>query len=555
MKLAVAALLVVSACGSKKAEPKPAPAADAAPAKPVDPGPSAAALAIADARSTQCVVNRIGSGMNFPITLLAHVSPAPIPEALSIAVARMTPAHEGPRPQEGLAVMLATRGELRVARALAADMLDKPPALRVLLGEAVTDDELTIAQIPALVIAKQQRRAELVLAPELARPDGEVDGMRLGEALGALGKTGELRDRIARATPKLAAALAVGWLHGVVLTDAAIDDAAAAVIAALTGLPPGDAAVGLLVMIVLPEANARGHRPALLDVRAAVVKLGPATFESLTMLHQIQLIAGSDDAELETIEAAMHERDRLHAQVRRTIYRSPPDRALAALASSPPKQHVELSQDLWLRHALAGMDPALEPRVAEAVCGPCLIDRAPGASIRVTDQTQVPSKEALAAAVPCVETLTDGEPRALVLELTPTGQAATAIAIAGAALDAGFDEVLLAGLDGSACRLRRGPASSHDQVQLSVLLEADTTWFVHSLINEQQQIGRDDLAVVKGVVDQLGAASYFADRKDAELAAAPGVPADALLAMRPLCERFPQLRLVPPDALTTTPTL
>jgi len=167
-----------------------------------------------------------------------------------------------------------------------------------------------------------------------------------------------------------------------------------------------------------------------------------------------------------------------------------------------------------------------------------------------------PIKQALEAA---------GDPSAQSVSLgvlvAPTAPGDALMAAVRAGFEAGISEVIIMDrvihdAKDAVCAVVAGAPAAPEAVKISVIVEAAQIWVGLSRINDFRKIEPIDGAALAEVIEEHGTSSYFADRKDAEIAVASGVSARTLLpVLAPLCKRFPALRPLSRDELSAKPML
>jgi hypothetical protein len=403
--------------------------------------------------------------------------------------------------------------------------------------------------------------------PERAQgPDesSQVDAFR------ALRRLDRLRQRAGDAAAPVSA------LVEALATQQPVDDAVAAVVDALHG-DVADA-TSAVVLEIVDRADTVGGGPGLAPLRRRLLELANATrdpafrHQQLARIYYAALRTGADADEVAAIEAALAAKDAPgHAAERtaalRTLATGSLEDALAVAREyqdADPEDAVWPMAIVWGRHVTAGFDAGFEARLAEVACGAldgCFTHDLARASLGVTVAGAVDGDRVVVAASAI------GDPDAVARQLTPRcrwpdprlallvgadADPAALLAVIRGALAAGFEEV--AAVDdrpgGRSCTIRRAAAAAADQVHLSILLEPRVAWIGQSRIGDEGRFAHDAVA---GEIQQIGASAYFFDRPDAEIAVGPGAGPAALAAFWPVCERFPELRIVEPDALTARP--
>jgi hypothetical protein len=152
-------------------------------------------------------------------------------------------------------------------------------------------------------------------------------------------------------------------------------------------------------------------------------------------------------------------------------------------------------------------------------------------------------------------------PISLPVLVAPTAPGDAVMATVRAAFEVGITDVYLMDrvvqeTKDLVCEITAGEPAAPDSVKMSVLVEPARIWVGLSRVNDFRLIDSLDAAAFAEVIEEHGSSSYFADRKDAEIAVAAGIPAQALLSvLAPLCKRFPALRPLSRDELSAKPTL
>jgi len=561
--------------------------------------PSVDPAVVAAAASTRCLVNRV-ERYEVPFDVPVFYEQSTVVArgaALAVGAVPRLPGEDHADPDELLSVVLAELGDLEGAREARARLrgastlsVGMTRGRDLLLGDDAPAGQLELTAVAPLVIAGQRARAEQVLAEHLpTEPLTNGSAFRLGIALGALGKTDDLKSRIGAAEPLVASFLAAGWLSGTVRTGKGVDAAVAAAVDAVRAHEATPDLHDVLVFDVLVQASVRGYGPATKPLREAVATraTGDDRASILGGLHEAAVIGGAEDAELDTLTAMLDTKDddkRARLALVRKLWRGPLDEALDAIVAypGPAARRVEYLAMLWGKHVRAGFDGKLEARLAAAACETrCLSDRAAGASLTLTDAgglvgdaVVVPATADRAAAATALAPALDPacglarpDRATLTLAITPSARADVALRIAGGALDAGFASVTwialpspdAAAFEGEACVIERTPPrappdpAAGERVVLSILVTPESTWVGQSRINEFVPIGPDQPTGFTDAAASLSASHFFVDRKDGELAVQGDVTATALTRLAPLCRRFPALQLLAPDELTAKP--